>query len=180
MKPKNIIEAIARSVIVRNYFRDKEFIKLQKDSIELQLFKRENVCILCKDILGPRDDVYYCENCDQACCVACDNIHNHLIEIPQGMYCTPCVSDKCQICHDNNRDYECNICPKSMCDDCVITKHCTCGKSNIYCSNTCTGLFIEPLKCWICRRPCCSHNEHTWHYEEGVPICKDKNKCTSI
>jgi len=179
-KPKNITEAIARSIIVRNYYRDKEFIQLQKDSIELKQFKTENVCILCKDIVGQYDDVYHCDKCGQACCSDCDSNNHYFIELPHNTFCTPCVADKCQVCHDNTRDYECNVCPRSMCDECIITKHCTCGKSSIYCSNLCAGLFIEPLKCWICRRACCSHNEHTWNYDEGVPVCKDKLACSFI
>jgi len=178
-KPKNITEFIARSILRRIHNRDEELIKLRKDAIELAQIKKDNMCIMCKEIFGQYDDIVHCDHCGQICCSDCDIDHQYMIDVPEGTFCTPCVADKCQICHEGPRTYECNVCPQSMCQTCVIIKECPCGKSNIYCSQTCAALFIKPLKCWVCRRCCCSHNEHTWHYEERVVVCKDTLNCYS-
>jgi hypothetical protein len=177
-RPKNIKEYLVRSIITRNHYRDEEITNLRKDAAELKVFKHDYVCALCNYVQGYNEGTQlHCDLCTIMCCVDCDDNTGYFEDTEQGLLCPICRADnECNVCVENPKPYECNVCDKTMCDTCSVERICTCGMINIYCSEPCATLFIKPDKCGVCEDPCCSHNEHLWQFYDHKPICK---KCLS-
>jgi len=156
MRPNNLEEFIAMSILLRNSSRDTELKNLRLEVKKLNKKLNEVSCGCCEE---PFDMIYgigKCGRCDKNICDECIN------EVD--------ICDKCELkcinCDKIMNSY-CQNCPELICMDCCIKIKCVCGKIETCCGERCC---MNPIninfKC-PCGNNICKHLNNN----KGCFIC---------
>jgi len=157
MRPNNLAEFLAKSILLRNSSRDAELKKLRLEIKRLKKQLKQSTCSCCEELLDTYDR-YLCDKCDEYVCDEC------IIDDT----CNTCKL-KCPDC-DNKRSKYCRFCPELLCTYCSVTIKCVCGRIDTYCTEECSIATININFTCPCDNHVCNH----LHNNAGsfkCPIC---------
>lgn len=172
IKPKNIAEFIARSVIVRQHTRDEELHALKQ-------FKLNHTCSECDYVFGDNHPVEKCIICENICCKHCSDWDGGDDFMCSNCIVVPCSKCNIPISRDDRDNINCKGCfslisETNICKNCMIKRICPCGVEDLYCNDECYGIdAVDYDDCSKCGTPYTSESDS--HGPENFCLLCAKN-----